>query len=347
MLSFDETYGKPVASIKNIGRSGIPDILHVVDPDTIPKCKSGKCQTPKKTKCCRYCGEGCAYELCCNKCCMYPTKKRGGKYSSSDYDSYASDSFGSDSYVSDESESEELPSIRMRKTVQKKTVSKPQNKIIGTKLEINKEKQILSPLPDVDSRFVSYISGPSGSGKSTYASNIATTFKKVFPHKPVYLFSRTDHHKDPALVKLRPIQIGIDENLLQHPIDISQEISGGALIIFDDCNTVQDAKLKKEIDKLMCDIMEIGRKLDCSIIITNHLVLPNEKSFARTLMNEIHNMTVFPKSGSSHQITYALKTYFGLKRQDIEKIIDLPSRWVTISTHAPRYVLHQGGCYIL
>ena len=205
----------------------------------------------------------------------------------------------------------------------------------------------LIPLPNVDSRSVDFIAGPSGSGKSTCAVNLATIFKKVFPEKDIYLFSRTDFKNDPVFRDLHPIQIKIDESLLDKPIDITQELKGGALIIFDDCNTLQNDKLKKEIDKLMNDIMEIGRKLGIWIIITNHLVIPSEKKMARTVLNEMHTLTVFPKSGSAQQIRYCLKTYFGLPEKQIQEILNLPSRWVMINKSYPQFVIHEKGAYLI
>ncbi len=204
----------------------------------------------------------------------------------------------------------------------------------------------LTPIPNLEARSVDYVAGPSGSGKSTIASGMAHEFKKVYPKKPIYIFSRTDARDDPAYAKLNPLQIDL-ESLVQEPFDVTTEIPGGCLMIFDDCQTIQNDKMKKEIDKLMEDCMEIGRKLGCWMIISNHLVIPNEKKLARTIMNELHTLTVFPKSGSSQQIRYALKTYFGLTNNQIDKILALKSRWVKISKSYPMYVLHSGGAYIL
>jgi len=205
----------------------------------------------------------------------------------------------------------------------------------------------LDSLLDITQRSVSYIAGPSGSGKTTYAMNLVKKYHKVFPEKEFYLFSRTDYHNDPVYQGMRINQVNINQDLLQHPIDVEHELTGGSILLFDDCNTIQDDKLKKNIDKLMADIMEVGRKLDITIIITNHLVIPNEKKIARTIMNEMQSLTVFPKSGSSQQIQYALKTYFGLNKNQIQQIIELPSRWVTIHKNYPMCVVYEHGCFIL
>ena len=206
----------------------------------------------------------------------------------------------------------------------------------------------LIPLPDPNNRFISYIAGPSGSGKSTYASELAEQFKKIHPNKKIFIFSRTEAKDDPAYKKLKPIQIEINEDLLENPIDITTEMSeGGCLVIFDDCETIHNEALKREVQKLIMDGLEVGRKLNLNMIITNHLIIPNNKAFGRVLLNEIQQLTVFPKSGSAKQINYALNEYFGLDRKQLKEIFTLKSRWVTVSKTYPQYVMYSGGAYIL
>ena len=196
-------------------------------------------------------------------------------------------------------------------------------------------------------RGIYYGAGPSGSGKTTYLLNQIKDYLKVFPESDFYLFSRTDYKSDPAFKGMRVNQIRLDDDLLKNPIDIEKELSTRSVLFFDDCNTIQDKALKEYVEHLMSDCMEIGRKLHINLFVTNHLVIPNEKKFARTIMNEVQYMTVFPQSGSSQQIRYALKTYFGLNSRQINKILDLPSRWVTIKKNYPMTVIHENGVYIL
>lgn len=206
---------------------------------------------------------------------------------------------------------------------------------------------ILKPRLDPDERTVSYIAGPSGSGKTTYALNLIKPYVELFPNKPFFLFSRTDYRGDPAYDELKPMQIPINENMLAHPIDITKELQGGSIVFFDDCNTIQNDKLKQAVEKLIGDILEVGRKLDITIIITSHLVIPNDKKIARTILNEMQMLTVFPKCGSSQQIRYCLKQYYGLTNKQIDSILALRSRWVTISKSFPNYVMYENGCFIL
>lgn len=203
------------------------------------------------------------------------------------------------------------------------------------------------PLLNYKERSVTYIAGPSGSGKSTMAANLIKDYLKVHPKAEFYVFSRTDTRNDPAFKGLKINQIKMDESLLNNPIDIEKELSERSILLFDDCNTIQDKKLKDYVEHLMSDIMEVGRKLGITIIMTNHLVIPNERKIARTCLNEMQSIIVFPKSGSSQQITYALKTYFGLTRTQINHILQLPSRWVEVIKSYPMTVIHEKGAYIL
>lgn len=214
-------------------------------------------------------------------------------------------------------------------------------------IELEQQESKIKPLLDYKNRSIPYIAGPSGSGKSTMAANLIKDYLKVHPDAEFYVFSRTDAKQDPALKDIPINQIKIDESLLDNPIDIEKELSDKSILLFDDCNTIQNDKLKKYIEHLMMDIMEVGRRLGITIVMTNHLVIPNERKYARICLNEMQSMCIFPKSGSSQQISYALKTYFGLTQRQIKYILQLPSRWVMILKQYPMCVIHEKGAYIL
>lgn len=207
--------------------------------------------------------------------------------------------------------------------------------------------QKIEPLLDMENRSVAYIAGPSGSGKSSFAVMLIKRFLNVRRDCPFYLFSRTSYKLDPVFAGMKINQVMVDESIISEPIDITKELVGGCIVLFDDVTTIQDDKLKKAVDKLLADILEVGRKLRIWIVVTNHLVIPNEKKVARTILNEMHSLTVFPKSGSSQQIFYALKQYFGLAKDQVDKIMKLPSRWVMIHKHFPMFVVHEKGIYLL
>lgn len=214
---------------------------------------------------------------------------------------------------------------------------------LGNKIDL---KNKIMFIPDfTKEREVIYIAGPSGAGKSTLVGKYLKDYKKVFPKRPIYIFSRKDH--DPPIDAAKPIRIPINEELVENPIDITKEIKNGACIVFDDYATIQDDNIRKSISKLMRDILEIGRSLEIYCIITSHLVNPNERKDGRTIFNESHSIILFPKGGNRHAIDYCLKKYIGLDKKKISEIMEIKSRWVKIYKMYPNYVMHEHGAYIL
>lgn len=197
------------------------------------------------------------------------------------------------------------------------------------------------PIPNPNGRQCIYVAGPSGSGKSTYISKYAQEFKKIFPNKTIFVFSRLD--EDDPIDVLDPVRIEINEELIDEPIDPA-ELSN-ALVIFDDTDTIPNKKLNEAIRNLKNDLLETGRHNDVYVLISSHLMTNYKET--RTVLNECHSLTFFPSAGSTHQVTYCLKSYFGLNKEQINRIMGLPSRWVTIYKNYPQYVLYAKGIYLL
>lgn len=192
-------------------------------------------------------------------------------------------------------------------------------------------------LPSDEIRIL-YVSGPSGSGKSTYAANYIKLYKKLYPDAPFFLFSRLEN--DEVLDKLKPKRIKIDQSLLEKPIELEDFIEG-CIVLFDDCCSITDKKVQQELYKIQGQIMEIGRHMNIKCLITSHLVNGNDRNNTRTIMNEMQSLTIFPSSGSSAQIKYCLKTYFGFSPKQQNAIVEMDSRWVTVTKNYPQIVISQ------
>lgn len=201
----------------------------------------------------------------------------------------------------------------------------------------------LIPVPDKKlDREVNYIAGPSGSGKSTYVSKYAEEYKKMYPKNDITVFSRLA--KDKAIDKLKPQRVMIDEELLEDPIDAQEELADSCCI-FDDIDTIRNKELREAVQETRDDILETGRHAKITCLCTSHQLMNYSKT--RTLLNESTSCTFFPKSGSTYHIKRFLKEYCGLDRKDIQKILNLPSRWVMIHKSYPQYVVYQQGAYLL
>jgi hypothetical protein len=200
----------------------------------------------------------------------------------------------------------------------------------------------LQPLPQKDIVERLYISGPSGAGKSTYASKWLTEYKKIYPDDPVFVFSAVKYDK--VLDKHDIERIPLDESLFENPIDPHSDLAE-SISIFDDVDVITNSKIRTAVLSLRDMLLETGRHSEARLINTTHL-LCNYGS-TRRLLNEATSVTFFPRSGSVNQITRFLTTYMGLNKNQIEKVLNLPSRWVTCSKTFPQYFLHERGAFML
>lgn len=199
----------------------------------------------------------------------------------------------------------------------------------------------LMQLPNKDTREINYICGPSGSGKSTYTAKYINEFVDMFPKHKIFLFSKVDD--DDAFNDVDILKIDLDESLYEDPIDVDE--LKNSLTIFDDIATIKDKNILNAVIDLQNDILETGRHKNIYVCSTNHQ-LSNYKQ-TRTLLNESHNITFFPSSGATYYIKEFLKKYMGLSKEQIDKIFNLKSRWVTIHRNYPMYVIYERGIYML
>lgn len=206
----------------------------------------------------------------------------------------------------------------------------------------------LEPILDIANRSVEYIAGPSGSGKSTYVAGLVKRYIKLNEDAEIYLFSRGMAPDDPAFGEILPFmkQVVMDDDLVKSPPDVTM-MTKGTVLIFDDVGTIIDDKLKKSVQKIIMDCAEVGRKYGIYMLVTSHLIIPNERNFARVMMNEMQFLTVFPGSGGAHQITYVLKKYMGFDAKQVTRVLASKSRWVRFHSHAPRWVLEEKAAYVV
>lgn len=209
------------------------------------------------------------------------------------------------------------------------------------KKEIILNDGVFVPLPNKDIVEKIYISAPSGAGKSFWVGEYMREYKKMFKDSDMYVFSSIEN--DRVLDKHDPIRISLDEDLIQDPINPSE--IADSLVIFDDTDTIQNARLKYAISSFMDWLLEQGRHFNIRLLITSHL-LSNYKH-TRRVLNEASAVVVFPKSGSgTYNIKRFLQVYCGFDKIQIKKFLNLSSRWVCIYRSYPQYVLYSKGAYI-
>lgn len=209
------------------------------------------------------------------------------------------------------------------------------------KKEFNIHDGQMMIIPDKTTTQRIYICGPTGSGKSVLTSKYATEFKKMFPKSKLFVFS--DVEEDEVIDNLKPIRIMLNEEIVENPIK-PDEVKD-SLCIFDDIDSIQNKKVSGSVCAFRDALLKRGRHENVNVVITGHQIT-NYKD-TRTILNECNYVCFFPKSGSTHGIKYMLKTYMGMNNNQINRIFDLPSRWVCVHKNFPLFVLYEKGCYLV
>ncbi len=309
ILSYDR--GDPIARIEGGADDG--KIIHLYDPSK--KC-CDKCTTKckeRKRRCCQKC------EMKVGGCGTCPKAKSGGILDLSKMDLNET-----------------------RRLITEMFMESKKGGNVQHEVKIEDEGKIV-PLPSRDYRQIIYVSAPSGAGKSTYCASYAKEYHRLFPKNEILVFSRLPSDKViDAIPKVKRIEI--NEEMLNEPIDPNTEMKN-CLVIFDDIDTIRDEALRKEVQRLRSDIMEIGRHESTYCASTSHMLLNYKES--RVLINESHQVTIFTDFTSAHHMDRYLKEYAGLSPQNIEMVKNLPSRWVTVNQKGPRYLLYEKGILLL
>ena len=199
----------------------------------------------------------------------------------------------------------------------------------------------IKPIHDVNGRQIVYVTGQSGSGKSSMIAEYIKSYQKLHPKNSVYMICRTNHKEDPAYNGIK----NMDQIDMSEPLDFVEEGLSDCLFVFDDVMTLHDKYEQKNIYDLIADIAEVGRKMNISMLISSHLILPNDVKIKRILMNELQQLCIFPRSASKHHMNYALKQYFGMDPKVIKRVTDTNSRHIIISKQYPNYVLEEQKAY--
>ena len=203
---------------------------------------------------------------------------------------------------------------------------------------------ILQPLPLFNKTSRMYVAGQTECGKTYFCRKYLEQLLKVHPKKKVFVFSDVEH--DPELDSLSKniIRFKLDDGLLESD-PIKPEKFQDSICVFDDIDSIQSPKLFKYVQTLRDAILRRGRHENITCIITSHL-LTNYKD-TRIILNEANSITVFCQSGSTRGVKYLLQKYCGLDKAQLERVLKLPSRWVTIYKNAPMYIAYEKGVYCL
>lgn len=205
-----------------------------------------------------------------------------------------------------------------------------ENKILQSKKKVINGQNIF-PLPNIDGRDCITVAGSSGAGKSTWIKKFSLIYKQIFPKRKIYLISSKDYDSSLEGVKIKKISI-TDESC-----DLLEwKFFKKSLLIVDD--SFFKTEHQKCIDKLIRDILQIGRQDKISLIVSKHVL--NNGQETKLLKCECNMFVMFPNHSPRNHIINYLKMN-GFKKLDIEKVINTPSRWVAIRIQHPHSIITE------
>lgn len=207
----------------------------------------------------------------------------------------------------------------------------------------DKEDQVFQLIPNPETeRQILYITGSSGSGKSYFTRMYCNEFSKIFPKRPIYLFSSIGDDKSIDAIKaLKRIKFG--KEFLEEEFEIND--FKDSLVIFDDTDCITDKKLRIKVNGILGMILETGRHTNTYCIYTSHLACAGVDT--KRILNEAHSITFFPATAGGRTLRYLLDNYLGLDKKEILHIKKLPSRWITVLKTYPKVVVSEKDIFLL
>lgn len=201
-------------------------------------------------------------------------------------------------------------------------------------------KASLFPLPEEEKSERVYICGISGSGKSYFAGEYIKQYLRI--HKKNNFLLTSQIEEDIVLDRLDPDRISPDE-LLEDGVEL-EEVKN-SIWLFDDIFSLENKKDRLDMISIVDNLAETSRHDNISLVITSHLISTGQTS--RRVLNEATKIVLFPRNNKK-QIKYFLEKYEFFKKDDIDRLLNLNSRWVMINKQGSNHiVLYEKGCYLI
>jgi len=176
------------------------------------------------------------------------------------------------------------------------------------------------------------VTGTTGSGKTTWIKKYCSVLLNIKSHKIVCIFSIHKEGEDGSLSGLNPTFITCDQKL----VDSNPQLEDfkDTICLFDDVDLISDKKVNKFVADFRDSLLQNGRHYNCQVITVSHQI----KNYTRTKASiaEVPYFVIFPKRGMASQIRSFLKDNLGLKKNMVEKIMNLDTRACMISQWFPQ-----------
>jgi adenosyl cobinamide kinase/adenosyl cobinamide phosphate guanylyltransferase len=197
-------------------------------------------------------------------------------------------------------------------------------------------------IPSKRERDIIYVCGASGSGKSTF---IVKYLEQINEEMDIFVFSSLD--EDETLDKVNKWRKNkLKRVILEDEFDENLDLEElrNSVCVFDDIDVLSN-NIRKKVNYLLDKLLQIGRHISCSILITSHLVSHGHKS--RVVLNEAHVIVFFPNGLGGRSVKLLLESHIGCSTKQIKKIKSLKSRAVCYVKSYPNLIVYEGGAFVL
>jgi GTPase SAR1 family protein len=184
--------------------------------------------------------------------------------------------------------------------------------------------------------------GPAGVGKSTWIGMFFKKYLEAYKDNKIYIFSpKID---DPAFKKIKNLHyVVIDDTILQDELNVSEFTN--SICCFDDIESITDKRLNNAVRVFRDQCYEIGRApSNITTIAVHHVILGNDRT--KIILNESDEVVLFPKSNFS-AISNLCKRYYGMTKDQLEYIRDVPSRWIVVKRSYPTTIISENAIKVL
>jgi len=185
------------------------------------------------------------------------------------------------------------------------------------------------------------LSGKRGVGKTTLASIIAKKIKDTLELENAdIIVVKKSHVEDKAFAEVNPEYIYVDDEFLENPPTVDSISNDGnpKVIILDDLDTIQSAKLKKAVVNFKDELLREGRKYSIYVLICNHRMCAHSDTKAE--LTESTYFLFFP-AGITSDFKYCLQKYADLSLDFIRELKAENTRWVMIHNESPMFILTE------
>lgn len=205
----------------------------------------------------------------------------------------------------------------------------------------------LAPRPVKEKeRSVLFNAGESGAGKSYNIRDYAKFYHQMFPKNPIYLISYLEY--DETLDEYDQITRihAFTAAFLDECMKLDLEEFRDSFIIFDDIDSVHNVHVKKKIYGFLAKLLRLGRHQNISVAYLGHELYGSHE--LKNILNESHSITWFPKFLNFKKVKYLTESYFGLSKEQIERIKNISnSRYITYIKGSDKIILTEKEMFIL